>query len=44
MVYAAYDQKPPRASNEREHFFGALRHDLHRKGAYTAEARELFAP
>jgi hypothetical protein len=42
MVYALYDQKPPRASNEREHYFGVLRHDLTGKGAYTAEARRLF--
>jgi hypothetical protein len=42
MVYALYDQKPPRTSNEREHYFGVLRHDLAPKGAYTAAVRRLF--
>jgi hypothetical protein len=42
MVYALYDQRPPRASTDREHYFGVLRHDLTRKGAYTAEVRRLF--
>jgi hypothetical protein len=42
LVYALYDQRPPRASNDREHYFGALRHNLTRKGAYTAEVRRLF--
>jgi hypothetical protein len=42
LVYALYDQKPPRTSNEREHYFGALRHDLAPKGAYTAAVRRLF--
>lgn len=42
MVYALYDQMPPHASDDREHYFGALRHDLAPKGAYTAEVRRLF--
>jgi hypothetical protein len=42
MVYALYDQKPPRVSNDREHYFGALRHNLAPKGAYTAAVRRLF--
>ncbi len=42
MVYALYDQKPPRMSNEREHYFGVLRHDLAPKGAYTAAVRRLL--
>jgi hypothetical protein len=42
MIYALYDQLPPRSSSGREHYFGALRHDLAPKGAYTAEVRRLF--
>ena len=42
LVYAAYDLRPPLVSNDREHYFGALRHNLTRKGAYTAEVRRLF--
>jgi hypothetical protein len=42
MVYALYDQAPPRASNDREHYFGVLRHDLAPKGAYTTAVRRLF--
>jgi hypothetical protein len=42
MVYALYDQKPPRVSNDREHYFGVLRHNLAPKGAYTAAVRRLF--
>ena len=42
MIYALYDQLPPHSSSNREHYFGALRHDLAPKGAYTAEVRRLF--
>jgi hypothetical protein len=42
LVYAAYDLRPPAVSNDREHYFGALRHDLTRKGAYTTEVRRLM--
>ncbi|HEX3279326.1 MAG TPA: hypothetical protein VHR40_12455 [Thermoleophilaceae bacterium] len=44
LVYAAYDLRPPLVSNDREHYFGALRHNLTRKGAYTAEVRRLMSP
>jgi hypothetical protein len=43
LVYAAYDLRPPLVSNDREHYFGALRHNLTRKGAYTAEVRRLLS-
>jgi hypothetical protein len=42
MVYSAHDLRPPGATNDREAYFGALRHDLSSKGAYTAEVRRLF--
>ena len=41
LIYGAYDLRPPLVSNDREHYFGALRHDLEAKGAYTAEVRRL---
>jgi len=43
MVYSAYDLGPSLGPNDRERFFGALTADLGDKGAYSAEARELFA-
>jgi hypothetical protein len=43
MVYTAHDQTPSRASTERERYFGVLRNNLAEKGAYSAEARKLFA-
>ena len=43
MVYSAYDLNASLGPNERERFFGALTADLGDKGAYSAEARELFA-
>jgi hypothetical protein len=42
MVYSAHDPRPPGATNDREAYFGALRHNLAPKGAYTAEVRRLF--
>ena len=42
MVYSAHDLRPPGATNDREAYFGALRHDLSSKGAYTAEVRRLL--
>jgi hypothetical protein len=42
MVYSAHDLRPPGATNDREAYFGALRHDLSSKGAYTAAVRRLF--
>jgi hypothetical protein len=42
MVYAAHDLRPPRATNDREAYFGALRHNLRSKGAYTKEVRDLL--
>jgi hypothetical protein len=44
MLYAAYDLNASLGPNNRERFFGALNGDLGDKGAYSAEARELFAP
>ena len=32
----------PGATNDREAYFGALRHDLTAKGQYTDEVRRLF--
>jgi hypothetical protein len=42
MVYSAHDLRPPGATGDREAYFGALRHNLAPKGAYTAEVRQLF--
>ncbi|MEA2454345.1 MAG: hypothetical protein QOI45_607 [Thermoleophilaceae bacterium] len=42
LVYSAHDLRDPGATNDREAYFGALRHDLAPKGAYTAEVRRLF--
>jgi hypothetical protein len=42
LVYAAYDLRAPGETNEREAYFGALRHDLSAKGAYTRAVRRLF--
>jgi len=42
LVYAAHDLRRPGATNDREAYFGALRHDLAAKGAYTAQVRRLF--
>ena len=42
LVYSAHDLRPPGATDDREAYFGALRHDLTAKGAYTAEVRRLF--
>jgi hypothetical protein len=42
MLYSAHDLRPPGATNDREAYFGALRHNLAPKGAYTAEVRQLF--
>jgi hypothetical protein len=42
MVYAAHDLRAPGGTNDREAYFGALRHDLGAKGAYTDAVRELF--
>jgi hypothetical protein len=44
MLYAAHDLGPSLGPNNRERFFGALAAGLGEKGAYSAEARELFAP
>jgi hypothetical protein len=42
MVYAAHDLRPPRATNDREAYFGALRHNLAPKGAYSKAVRQLL--
>jgi hypothetical protein len=42
LVYAAYDLRAPDATDDREAYFGALRHDLSAKGAYTRAVRRLF--
>jgi hypothetical protein len=42
MVYSAHDLRPPGVTDDREAYFGALRHNLSSKGAYTAEVRRLF--
>ena len=42
MVYSAHDLRPPGATDDREAYFGALRHDLSSKGAYTTEVRRLL--
>jgi hypothetical protein len=42
LVYSAHDLRPARATNDREAYFGALRHNLAAKGAYTVEVRRLF--
>jgi hypothetical protein len=42
LVYSAHDLRRPGATNDREAYFGALRHDLSAKGAYTDEVRRLF--
>jgi hypothetical protein len=44
MLYSAYDLGASLGPNARERFFGALTDTLADKGAYSAEARELFAP
>jgi hypothetical protein len=44
MLYAAYDLNASLGPNARERFFGALNEGLGDKGAFSAEARELFAP
>jgi hypothetical protein len=44
MVYSAYDLNASLGPNARERFFGALTDTLGDKGAYSAEARRLFAP
>jgi len=42
LIYRIYDLQQPGASGNREHYFGALRHSLAAKGAYTAEVRRLL--
>ena len=42
MVYAAHDLRPPRTTNDREAYFGALRHNLAPKGAYSDAVRQLL--
>jgi hypothetical protein len=42
MVYAAHDLRRPRTTRDREAYFGALRHNLAPKGAYSAAVRRLF--
>ena len=42
MVYVAHDLRRPRTTNDREAYFGALRHNLAPKGAYSAAVRKLF--
>ena len=42
MIYAAHDLRPHGATDDREAYFGALRHDLSAKGSYTAAVRELL--
>ena len=42
MLYSAHDLRPVGVTNDREAYFGALRHDLAAKGAYTTEVRRLF--
>jgi hypothetical protein len=42
VLYAAHDLRPHGTSHDREHYFGALRHNLRRKGAYSDEVRRLL--
>ena len=42
LVYSAYDLREPGATGDREAYFGALRHDLSAKGAYTRAVRRIF--
>jgi hypothetical protein len=42
LIYRVYDLQPPGATGDREQYFGALRHSLAGKGAYTAEVRRLL--
>jgi hypothetical protein len=42
MVYAAHDKLARHATSEREAYFGVLRHNLRRKGGYSAAVRKLF--
>ena len=42
LLYSAYDLRAPGETDDREAYFGALRHDLSAKGAYTREVRRLF--
>lgn len=44
MLYSAYDLNASLGPNDRERFFGALNAGLGDKGAFSTEARELFAP
>jgi hypothetical protein len=43
LLYSAHDLRPHGASNDREAYFGALRHNLRPKGAYSDEVRRLMA-
>lgn len=43
FVYQARDQRATETSSGREHFFGALRHDLGEKGAFTRAVRDLLS-
>jgi hypothetical protein len=42
FIYQAFDQRPPQADSEREHYFGALTSSGVPKGAYTAAIRALL--
>lgn len=43
VVYQATDQRDPGSTDEREHYFGALRRDGSSKGAYSDEVRRQLA-
>ena len=42
FIYQAFDQRPPYADGDREHYFGALTSSGAAKGAYTAAIRSLL--
>jgi hypothetical protein len=42
FLYQAFDQSPPQADSDREHYFGALTSSGAPKGAYTATVRSLL--
>ena len=43
MIYSAHDLGPSHSGSDRETYFGALRHNLRRKGAYSAQVRKVLA-
>jgi hypothetical protein len=43
ILYSAHDLRAHRRSHDREHYFGALRHNLRPKGAFSDEVRRVLA-